>query len=253
MTTFAQRFVRDYALNCYTFDGEDEDYLVAKLIYRYMRGRRVLDLGCGPVAPVLAVFYPNAKEALAVDRLQENLSFAKSGSTELADIIDRAKRYRYRYLSPGTNDVRLTLMRADVTTRLNIGAFDAVMQVGCFGALDTNEQFRRACQNAYAYLRPGGTLLMINWLDERRKVRRPFHFNGRVDSLALYRPCLTETGFVLKEIHTTSRLSADTKSMGYDRIVWAVARKPRLSAVPESGHGGSGETVARRRSLRRAA
>jgi SAM-dependent methyltransferase len=220
----AKSFVRDYALSCYSFDNE-EDYLIGRLIHKYMRGRRVLDLGCGPVAPVLALFYPNAQEVVAVDRLKENLDFIKNNSGELREIMQRALVYKHGHLYRKDSAAKIKLVMGDVTERLRIGKFDAVMQIGCFGALDTKEQFQKAVNNTYAYLKPHGTLLMVNWLDTNFKVRRPFHFNGNVNSKELYVPCMENAGFDIREIHTTAKLSTETKKLGYSGIVWAVARK----------------------------
>ena len=220
-----KNFVRNYALTCYVFDGNPEDQLIARLIHKYMHGRRVLDLGCGPVASVLALFFPDAEKVVAVDRLKENLDFARNNKSELEGIMKRALLYKHCYLSRKDSDPRIKLLLGDVTKRLNIGQFDSVMQIGCFGALDTEEQFQSAIDNAYNYLKPGGTLLMVNWLDEKAKVKRPFHFNGKVKMLELYKPSMKKAGFNIKEIHTTSKLSTETRKMGYNRIIWSVARK----------------------------
>jgi len=214
-------FVRNYALNCYTFEGDKEDYLVARLIYKYMRGHRVLDLGCGPVATVLSVFYPEAKKVVAVDRLQENLNFIKKHSAELAPLIARAKNYKQRYLGKKGNVPTMRLVKGDVTKRLPLGTFDSVMQIGAFGALDSAEQFQTAVNHAYRYLKPGGTLLMVNWVGN---VKRPHHFNGKVDELTIFKPSLQQAGFRIIELHTTSSLGASKKN-GYKKIIWAVAEK----------------------------
>ena len=221
----AKTFVRDYALTCYTFDSEPEDYLIARLIHKHMRGSRVLDLGCGPVAPLLALFYPDAREAVAVDSLKENIDFMKNDFRFMDGIMKRALSYKHRYISKKDSSPRLSLIRGDVTKKLAIGRFDSAMQIGCFGALDTQEQFQRAVNNAYSYLKPGGILLMVNWLDEISKVKRPLQFNGKVNSLELYVPCLRHAGFRIRKMHTTSKLGGETKRMGYTRIVWAVAKK----------------------------
>lgn len=221
----AKDFVRNYALTCYVFDGNEEDYLIAKLVHKYMRGRRVLDLGCGPVAPILALFYPGAEEAVAVDRLKENIDFAKNNVHELDEIMKRALDYKHRRLSRKDSRPVLKLLLGDVTKKLKIGKFDSVMQIGCFGALDTEKQFQSAVDNAYGYLKKNGILLMVNWLDEKAKVKRPFHFNGNVKMLDVYVSSLVKPGFKIKEMHTTSKLSKETRKMGYNRIVWAVAKK----------------------------
>lgn len=220
----ATSFVRHYALSCYTFD-EEEDYLIGRLIHKHMHGKRVLDLGCGPVAPLTSVFYPQAKEVIAIDRLKANLDFARYNAHELDKIKQRAIAYKHHYLSKKDVHPRIRLIQGDVTEKLSVGKFDSVMQIGCFGALDTKEQFQKAVSHAYHYLKKGSTLLMVNWLDERKKVKRPFHFNGKVNSLQLYKPCMKKAGFTIKEFHTTSRISNETKRLGYTRIVWAVAKK----------------------------
>lgn len=217
-------FVREYALTCYTFDGNPEDRFVARLIHKFMRGRRVLDLGCGPVVPVTSLFYPAASEVVAVDRLQANLEFVIHHADELEQNVRRAIAYRRRYLSQRLEPRRVMLVKGDVTERLSIGVFDAVMNLGCFGALNNEAEFRAAVRHAYSYLRPNGTLLMVNWVGQ---VRRPFHFNGHVHEPSVYEPSLEEAGFRIRELHTTSQVLADaTRRMGYNQIIWAVARKP---------------------------
>ena len=217
-------FVRNYALNCYTFDHDPEALLVARLIFKYMKGKRVLDLGCGPIVPITSIFYPQAKEVVAVDRLQENLGFIKKNSHELESIVIRAKAYRTRYLSKKNIQPKIQLVKGDVTKYMpQLGLFDSVMNIGCFGSLDTAKQFQQALNHAYSYLKKGGTLLMMNWIGTN--VKRPFHFNGKVDELSLYVPAMQKAGFKVKEIHLTSKLSKETKEMGYQKIIWAVAKK----------------------------
>jgi len=218
-------FVHDYALNCYTFDGEQEDYLIGRLIHRYMRGKRVLDLGCGPVVPIMNVFYTEAKEVVAVDRLKANLDFVKNNSHELDAVVQSARKYKHQYLSRKDVNPKIRLVQGDVTKRLNIGRFDSVMQIGCFAALDTVEQFQTAVNHTYSYLKKGGTLLMMNWLDEKGKVKRPYHFNGKVSALEIFEKSMKKAGFKIRELHTTSTLSKETKKLGYTRIIWTIAKK----------------------------
>lgn len=220
-------FVKDYALTCYTFEGHTgEDRFVAQKIFQYMRGKRVLDLGCGPVVAVTSVFYPEAKEVVGVDRLQANLDFVKKQSHVLDTIIQRAKKYRQRYLSSKIISPRIRLVKGDVTKRVpGIGTFDSVMNMGCFGALDSEEQFQQAVNHAYAYLKKGGTLLMVNWVSPRGNAR-PHRFNGKVYEPDIYVPSLKKAGFTIQELHITSTiLSQETRDMGYESIIWAVAKK----------------------------
>ena len=224
MTTQAEKFVRNYALTCYLFDGDPEDKLVARLIHKYARGKKVLDLGCGPVEPVLSVFYPDAKEVVAVDRLKENIEYIKKHSDELNAIVKRARKYKHRYLTKKDSKPKIKLIRGDVRKRLKLGKFDTVMQIGCFGGLANNKEFQHAVNNAVSYLKKGGTLLMVNWLDEKKKVKRPYNFNNKVRCLEIFKPSMKKAKLKIKEIHTTSKLQG-SKKLGYTRIVWAVAKK----------------------------
>ncbi len=221
----AASFIRKYALTSYTFEGDKEDYFVARLIHRYMRGRRVLDLGCGPVVKILSIFYPDAREVVGVDRLQENLDFVKNNTHDLDAIMKRANAYQHHYLSKKKpNDpLKITLVKGDVRKKLPLGKFDSVMNMGCFGALDTPEDFYQAVKNAYGYLKKGGTLLMVNWIGD---VKRPYRFNGKIYEPAVYRPALEKAGFIIKELHfTAAAISPETRRMGYRGIIWAVAKK----------------------------
>jgi len=228
MAQSAKDFVRDYALSCYTFDssGDKEDKFIARLLHKHAQGKRILDLGCGPVVPITSVFYPNATEVVAVDRLPENLDFVLNHANELDKIVERAKQYRRRYLSRKITNPKIELIKGDVTKPITgLGTFDCVMNLGCFGALDTAEQFQAAVNHAYSYLKKGGTLLMINWVG---KNKRPFQFNGKMSSITeqIYVPSMHKAGFKVQEVHTTARvLSGETKELGYDKIIWAVAKK----------------------------
>ncbi|MDO8656879.1 MAG: class I SAM-dependent methyltransferase [Nanoarchaeota archaeon] len=218
-----QSFIENYALNTYTFTGDQEDYFIAKLIYKYMQGKRVLDLGCGPVVPVTSIFYPHAKEVVAVDILPANLNFIKKKSHTLKDNVKRALQYKKRYVSQSNSFPKITLVRGDVTKKLNIGKFDSVINLGCFGALDTPDQFQSAVNNAHSYLKKGGTLLMVNWVG---KVKRPFQFNGKIHEPDVFYPSMKRAGFTIQELHITRKiLSKETMQMGYTKIIWAVAKK----------------------------
>jgi len=220
-----QSFVRNYALNNYTFKNDPESFLVGKLIHTYAHGKRVLNLGCGPITPITSLFYPNAKESVEVDRLKENLDFVKKHANELDSIVKRALSYKHRFLSKNDAHTKIRLHQGDVTKRLPLGKFDSVMQIGCFAALDNKKQFQQAVNHTYDYLKKGGTLLMVNWMDERSKVKRPYHFNGAVNAREVFIPSMQEAGYKIKEVHTTSNLHPKTKKMGYTGIIWAVAKK----------------------------
>ncbi len=207
-----------YAKTAYRFDGNAEDYLVGKLIFKYMKGERVLDLGCGPTEPILSVFYPEAREVVAVDTLQANLDFAKRKANSMASIIKLAKRYRLEHLSRKLNTLKIRYVKGDVTKKAKLGKFDSVMQIGCFGTLSSVAEFQLAVSNSYSYLKKRGTLLMVNWVEKRE---------GRsLDCSKLYRPSAKIAGFKKIETHSMSRgLSHYSKREDYSKIAWAVAKR----------------------------
>ncbi len=218
-------YVHDYALTAYSFDGNAEDNTVAELIYKNVKGKKVLDLGCGPTEPVLSIFYPEAKEVVAVDRLQENISFTKKNNERLlGGIIERAMAYKQSHLSKRGVKPKVRYVLGGVTKRLKLGKSDSAMQIGCFGCLGTRKDFELAVKNAYRYLKDRGTLLMVNW-EIGEDPNRPYYADRPLEVGKLYVPALREAGFEIKRLGSMSRLKKESKDAGFSKMIWAVARK----------------------------
>ncbi len=229
MTT--KSFVKNYAMTKYTFDKDSDNFLIAKLIHGYMTGKRVLDLGCGPVVPITSLFYPEADEVVAVDMSTENLDFIKRHSGDLDQIKDRALRYKHRFLSKIDRNPKIKLVRGNVLKKLNVGKFDSAMQVGCFGCLRNTGEFQKAIDNVYHYLKKNGKFLMVNWLENKKRDSRfnkkqiKNRFEGTANCRENYVPCLKKAGFKLLEFHTTSKIGELSRKKGYKKIIWAVGKK----------------------------
>ncbi|MCL5429990.1 MAG: class I SAM-dependent methyltransferase [Candidatus Marsarchaeota archaeon] len=222
-----QKYIRDYALNAYLFDGNAEDEFVGKLIFKYVKGKRVLDLGCGPTEPILSVFYPEAEEVVAVDSLKANIDFGKKNSPQMKKIIGRALAYKNHELSNINKNPKIKYMIGDVTKNLRVGKFDSAMQIGCFGCLGTAKRFQKAVENAYKHLKKDGTLLMMNW-EERvpgESPNEPYYTSAPIDCAPLYVPALRNAGFHMTHVHSFRKLKKDSKDVGFTRIIWAVAKK----------------------------
>ena len=162
---------------------------------------------------------------MAFDWIMESLDLVKNNSHELNDFVQRAKAYKCKYLYSKNIEPTIKLLVGNVKKKMDLGHFDSVIQIGCFACLDTVEEFEKAVDHTYHYLNKNGTLLMVNWLDEKHKVLRPYHFNGKVNCRTIYKSSMEKAGFKVLELHTTSNLSKETKKMGYTRIIWAVAKK----------------------------
>jgi NNMT/PNMT/TEMT family len=238
-----KKFIEDYAMSAYIFHNDPEGFLVAKLIFNYMKGKEVLDLGCGPVHHILSLFFRDALHTTAIDLHQENLDFierCKKNSIVLSPQIS-ALTYFYRYLKKerqvksqealikeNYNKIG-QLLNEDVSMRIEgfNEKFDSVMQIGCFGAFDTLEQFRLAVANSASYIRPEGTLLMVNWL-QPCFTKRPYRFNGKVSSSLdkkEYSKAATDSGLTIELLKTTTNISVESKMHGYDKIIYLVAHK----------------------------
>ena len=218
--------VAAYAERAYAEMSDPEDRLVARLIHRHVRGRRVLDLGCGPVPHITSRFLPEAERVVAVDVLPENLAFARAALRSPPLRSREAEAFERRLLGRAPRRPRVRLMQGDVRDRLPLRGFDAAMQIGCFACVDSADEFRLAVSHVARYLRPGAPFLMVNWVQPREDARRG------VDCRVLVRPAMAEAGFDVEEHHDVSAPSAGSRRLGYARIVWALGR--RRSQPPRS-------------------
>ena len=238
-------FIDDYAENNYDFEGDTESYFIAKLIYHHARGEKVLDLGCGPVHHLLALFIKDYKMSFLLDLHQENLDYINKCKNHnyISKVHCAAFEYRRRYLRD-SSDYSLSdaikciyskisrYQQGNVLTKYEHlkNKFDCIMQIGCFGALDSYEQFNTAIINANHYLKKGGVLIMANWI-QTSFGDRPFSFNGKVSSYlnkANYNYGIRSTGMRIIKYGEFKKISDLSKKQGYSSILYAVAKKPQL-------------------------
>ena len=235
--------VESYAEHYYTFVNDPEAFLVADLISKHMTGERVLDLGCGPVHHILMLFLRNARQTVGLDIDEESLAYIAYCRDQGHILINQLAAVRYLYwhvleqpLPPNPEkfilkyyeriqDLRLGNILEEIPEYDN--AFDSVMEIGGFGGLKSIAQYEQAVGMAYHYLKPGGRLLMLDWLQNRFK-RSAYRFSGRVVSLirpADYPEILRTAGFKIILLDETDRISKPTRDLGCRRIVYAVAEK----------------------------
>lgn len=239
-----KEFIKDYAENTYTFDEEQEDYLIANLIFKYIDGKKILDLGCGPVHHILALFFRDFESSTAIDLHQENLDFISLciKNNILLPSQHSAIKYKNKFLVKepahllpeiqikNTYQRIESLIKANVLDRREdlVSKFDNVLQVGCFGALDTISEYSTAVLNAANYLKPSGKLLMINWL-QNEYTYRPFKFNGKVSSIlnkSNYCKAILDAGLNIIKVDQNNQISLETLNMGYTHIIYSVSSKP---------------------------
>jgi len=60
-------FIKDYMNTFYEFyPSSTEDFFIVKLIQKYMKGKRILDLGSGATSPIMSHILLEAEELIAV-------------------------------------------------------------------------------------------------------------------------------------------------------------------------------------------
>ena len=245
------KFAADYEASSYSFQYEQSGFVPRKIL-EFATGETVLDFGCGPVLNVLGLFFKNAKTIVGFDKLQTNLDFLQ----HLIDnkTITENQRKAFSYLK---NDIqahaiveksdiakysaddierhvhelygKIILRQGDVLVRDStlINRFDSIVQSGCFGCLTDEEEFDVATENACIYLKPGGKILMINWLQNEHHVK-PFNFNGPFScrlNESTYEQALAKAGLKIEILERSDELTTRSRSQGNVAILWAVAVK----------------------------
>jgi len=128
-------------------------------------------------------FYP------AVDNLIQSFEFIKENPTLFQRKIERlTSHFHIRTVPCNVNYIHSDILQLDQRVK----GFDAVMQVGCFGTLETEKQFMDAVADVYERLNINGAFLMINWLGN---ANRPKGFNSAINEAELYEPSLQKAGF----------------------------------------------------------
>jgi SAM-dependent methyltransferase len=145
---------------------------IAKLISEHSPGGRLLDLGCGPMLPVWAMFHPRVEEIIGLDRHEDNIAFLR----QMASAPDKYKALTQalalaRKLNPAL-PAPAVLSKAAENARLGsveelqpdwIGKFTVVTQIGCLPCLPTNGEVHQALSHISDYLQPDGVFLSVMW------------------------------------------------------------------------------------------
>jgi hypothetical protein len=241
-------FAAKYEESSYTFEFEQSGFVPRKLL-QFVDGENVIDFGCGPVLNVLGLFYTNAKKIVGFDKSEANLEFLENLMKIGAVTANQKRALRFlRSESNGLSEAfqanllratddsfvkqlyaKISLIQGEVQKldKSLIGQFDSVVQCGCFGCLGSEEEFEQSTQNAYDYLKSGGKMLMINWLQSMYR-DRPFGFNSpfscRLDR-DLYSRALIGAGFKIDFLEYSEELTPTSRANGNTAILWSVARK----------------------------
>jgi SAM-dependent methyltransferase len=241
-------FLNDYYRDTYDF-SQVQSQLIANILLEHGKGERVLDLGCGPVLPILSLFLPQAVHIQGIDRLEVTADFVSQRLMNYE--IDKPVASALKYLktknlhAPAANllteedEKNYLVNRWSAVAPIKTGSvldvhsefiekFDVVIQIGCFGTLQSREEFHRATYLATSYLRRGGTLIMATWAQDIYK-ERPFQFNSALSTEineSFYSAVLNDIdGLTDAEVRVFNDLGPTSKERGYNKIVYSAARK----------------------------
>jgi hypothetical protein len=171
--------ISEYIGQEWQFDPEmnDDTRAVAEAIYAGARPGSWLDLGCGPLLTAWPLFARDVSFLHGLDRNPEVREFHKTldASSKTAAPADILKAYRAadafrrdRGLPPiAAPALRVSEVRIQdllLPVRSWFGRFDTVVQIGCFGCLDSIQSLNRAISLAHAYNAQDGVFISVTWL-----------------------------------------------------------------------------------------
>lgn len=229
-------FTKHYAEHSYCTGERNSDF-IPRLIYQHIKGKRILDIGCGPLLHILGLFVPEASTIVGLDIEPGNVRYVKEqcadqvpseGQNRAFECLAKISSPHIARQSLQSISSRISIVLGDALQSRNefVGAFDNVMQIGCFGCFDAEDSFVQAATIARSYLKPGGVFLSVNWLNESRS-SRPNHFDGELSAMLTvesYRRLLTEAGFSLVCLEESDLVTAASVRNGFNAIVWALGR-----------------------------
>lgn len=159
------------------FEGDTDARALAEVIASWSRAGNWLDLGCGPMLPVWPMFSPHTVRVNGIDRNPE-LSGFYAGATACTDVCEThfgaarrfADSFREQHAmaaltgSPmeAVASFRILSVLEPVTNWAS--SMQTVLQIGCFGCLDSFDQLAEALRCVVSYLDDDGVFISATWV-----------------------------------------------------------------------------------------
>lgn len=168
--------IEDYILQDWKFDDLDNDELleITSVIHKWTKGSNWLDLGCGPLLTVWAMFASRDISISGCDRFQSVLEFHQNlqgkKKEKLPIGLQKAIAFYNHNFSPNKEMIPINQVQEIVISNVLeeqshwCSLFDTIIQVGCFGCLDSEEDLFKALQLVEKYLKSGGIFISETWL-----------------------------------------------------------------------------------------
>lgn len=168
--------IEDYILQDWKFDDLNNVELIeiTNVIQKWTKGGNWLDLGCGPLLTVWAMFAPNEVLIWGCDRFKAVEEFHQQLKTKPNDELPIGLQKAIAFCNHNFFSKKETvpinkiqeIIVSSVTTKQNhwTSLFDNIIQIGCFGCLDTLSDLTTALKLVEQYLKPKGRFISETWL-----------------------------------------------------------------------------------------
>lgn len=240
MTRAPSVSIEDYFLQDWCFDegGDDDVIEIAAVIHKWATCGNWLDLGCGPLLTVWPMFSDCKSAIWGCDRNKNIAEFHHSliysPFCEWPAGLQSAVTFYNRNTSKtdGISKIATTvdqieeILISDILEEQNTwhSFFNTIIQVGCFGCLDSLEDLKRASDLVFRYLRPSGRFISVTWLPRVNYIESEMWggINLSTMSADVFVSVLRETGLSVNEV----RVAALNDPQYFERYV-IVAEKPK--------------------------
>lgn len=180
MTRAPSVSIEEYIVQDWCFEeGSDDDAIeMASVIRQWSITGNWLDLGCGPMLTVWPMFASGETAIWGCDRHPDIAAFHEElklrSLAEYPVGLQRAVAFFNRKYAELSGFSRIATPTNQIQ-KIVIGSlleeqhfwqsfFHTVIQVGCFGCLDSTKNLKRALNLVVRYLRPGGRFISATWL-----------------------------------------------------------------------------------------
>ena len=166
---------------CFEDSGNWNAIEIASVIRKWANSGDWLDLGCGPMLSVWPMFAINISNIFGCDRQSAILDFhrnLKSCPSEKwpTGLTNAVKFYNRLFLRKGEKERIVTpidkIQEIVINSVLDIhhcwkNRFETVIQIGCFGCLNSIEELKIALNHVHYYLKRDGIFISATWLPRK--------------------------------------------------------------------------------------
>lgn len=166
---------------CFEDGGDWNAVEISSVIRKWARPGNWLDLGCGPMLSVWPMFAVNESSIWGCDRQIAVSQFHSELKLRAVEAwptgLLRAVEFYNRKFSrvDGRKHITTPVARIRELVTSSIlqeqtqwrSHFDTIVQIGCFGCLDSINDLKAAIDLVYVYLKHGGKFISATWLPRR--------------------------------------------------------------------------------------